>query len=205
MRVETDSVVEDWPGFIVPAWADPAAFGADAVCLSPWRRASDDVVRLIIDSIDIGPSDVFVDLGSGDGAVVLGVASRTGCRGVGIEAAADLVARAVAARAATGVDPARVTFLHELIGCRGLVGATVVYSWLLPPAAPSVATLVRDAARDGSVRAAVLVGGLAGTLGAGRLLGTVSATVMRAGSGTAVVDVRSNDRYDVRLVSPPFS
>ena len=203
MASGVESVVEDWPGFVVPAWADPDAFGADAVCLSPWRRASADVVEAIVGVLDLGPGDLFVDLGCGDGSVVLAVVSRTGCRGVGIEAAGDLVHRALAARDRAGLDSGRVVFLHELIGCRGLVGATVVYSWLLPPAAPVVATLVRDADR-GRLCAAVLVGDLADSLGSGESIGSVTADAMRGPRGLGVVGSESADRYDVRLVRAPF-
>ena len=204
MASTVTSVVEDWPGFVVPAWADPDAFGADALCLSPWRRASSVVVDLVVGALELGPRDLFVDLGSGDGSVVLGVASRTGCRGVGIEAAADLVGEAVAARDRAGIDSSQVVFLHELIGCRGLVGATVIYSWLLPPAAPMVATLVRDAARSGSLRAAVLVGGLLESIGSGDSIGRVTADAMRGPRGFGVAVSMSTDRYDVRVLCPPF-
>ena len=94
---------------------------------------------------------MVVDLGSGDGRVLIDLASRTGCRGVGIEASANLVRAAAGLAAEAGVDR-RVMFLHELIGARGLRGATLVYCWLLPGSASLVRWLVAD-----------LVGGGVGT------------------------------------------
>ena len=112
--------VEDRPGFLVPGWSRSDGLGAAPVCLSPWRRAGLDVAELIVSAGRVGPDDVFVDLGSGDGSVVLDVVGRTGCVGVGIEAASDLVALSV--RSAGRLSAGRAIFLHELIGSRGLSG-----------------------------------------------------------------------------------
>ena len=38
----------------------------------------------------------------------------------------------------------RVSFLHELIGARGLRGATLVYCWLLPGSSDLVRSLVSE-------------------------------------------------------------
>ena len=71
----------------------------------------------------------------------------------------------------------RLVFLHELIGLRGLGGATVVYSWLLPGSASLVESLVEEAAADGGdrFRGLVMVGevGDLGSLGCGDLIGEV--------------------------------
>lgn len=135
--------VEDRPGFLVPGWSRSDGLGAAPVCLSPWRQAGIDVAELIVSSAAVGPDDVFVDLGSGDGSVVLDVVERSGCVGVGIEAASDLVSLSVprAARLSRG----RAVFLQEVIGSRALGGVTVLYCWLLPSAAGVVQALIEDA------------------------------------------------------------
>ena len=120
MIVPNVPCVEDRPGFLVPCWSRSDGLGAPPVCLSPWRRAGAEVGRLIVEAAGVGPDDVFVDLGSGDGSVVLDVVERTGCVGVGIEAASDLVALSVPR--ATRLSGGRAVFLQEVIGSRGLGG-----------------------------------------------------------------------------------
>ncbi len=163
-------------GAVVPAWSSGVERPpASAVSLAPWRRAPAVLSALLVDELSIVDRDVFVDLGSGDGSLVIDVARCSGCRGVGVDASADLVGRS--RRAAAGLD--RVRFLHELIGVRGLAGATVVFAWLLPPAFPVVSGLVAGAAA-GSLRAFASVG-LSGPESSGQALAGMPAG-MSAGS-----------------------
>lgn len=160
---------EDRAGFIVPRWRAGDALigrrgldsggGLSTVCLAPWRPAPGLVVDLLIAEVGVGPSDVVVDLGSGDGRVLTKLALKCGCRGIGIEASASLVARARAMAAPGGVAD-RVSFLHELIGARGLRGATVLYCWLLQGASGLVRSLYEEVTGfgDDSFRGLVVVG-----------------------------------------------
>ena len=180
--------VEDRPGFLVPGWSRSDGLGAAPVCLSPWRRAGVDVAELIVSAAAVGPDDVFVDLGSGDGSVVLDVVERTGCVGVGIEAASDLVALSVprAARLSGG----RAVFLQEVIGSRALGGGTVLYCWLLPSAAGVVQALIEDALPSGALRTLIAVGPLGSEISIGptEVVGRVRTVAERAsGSGSSQV------------------
>ncbi len=177
---------EDVAGFVIPRWRGGVEGSAPPVCLAPWRSASAEVARLIVDAVGVGVDDVFVDLGSGDGSVVMAVSSMTGCVGVGVEVSVPLVrlARAKAVSSSVGrrgVDRNdrnnRTVFLHELIGARGLAGATVVYVWLLGGGLDVVVGLIAEAVALGSVRAVVTVGDVAGfeSLGVFREVGLVSA------------------------------
>ena len=101
----------------------------------------------------------MVDLGSGDGRALVELALRTGCRAIGVEASGQLVARSRALSRASGVAD-RVVFLHELIGLRGLRGASLVYCWLLPGSAELVKALVGEVLAAGGdlLRGLVVVG-----------------------------------------------
>ena len=188
MIVPNVPCVEDRPGFLVPCWSRSDGLGAPPVCLSPWRRAGAEVGRLIVEAAGVGPDDVFVDLGSGDGSVVLDVVERTGCVGVGIEAASDLVALSVprAARLSGG----RAVFLQEVIGSRGLGGVTVLFCWLLPSAAGVVQALIEDALPSGVLRTLIAVGPLGSefSIGPSEVVGRVRTVAERASaSGSSPV------------------
>ena len=142
---------DDRAGMHVNGWRCPDDVlpleHAGSVCHAPWRRASGQVVELLLASTDIARGGMFVDLGCGDGSVVNGVLARSSSNtfGLGVDASGPLVLLARrAARAAP--HAARVRFLHEQLGRRGLAGATVVYAWLFATAAPLVSALVREAA-----------------------------------------------------------
>ena len=174
-------VGEDRAGLVVPRWRATgpdgrAALEVPPVCLAPWRPAPGIIVDLLIERVGVGISDLVVDLGSGDGRVLVGLASKRDCRGIGIEASARLVARARAMAGAAGVAD-RVSFLHELIGCRGLRGASLVYCWLLPGSSGLVCSLVGEVLAGGGdfFRGLVAVGeiGDLGSLGSGEVIGEI--------------------------------
>ena len=175
------SVGEDRAGFVVPRWRVGAAhdvevFDVPAVCLAPWRPAPGVVVDLLTAKVGFDRSDLVVDLGAGDGRVLMELASKSGCRGIGIEASARLVKRARAMVAVAGVGD-RVSFFHELIGRRGLRGATVVYCWLLPGSSGLVHELIEEVLVGGGdwFSGLVVVGNIGdlGSLGSGEVIGEV--------------------------------
>ena len=180
LRTLVRSAAEDHAGLVVPRWRVSAADDLEAlevlsVCLAPWRRAPGIVVDLLMERVGVERSDLVVDLGSGDGCVLVGLASRTGCTGIGIEASAGLVARSRREAGAAGVAD-RVIFLHELIGCRGLRGASLVYCWLLPGSSELVRALVEEVlVGGGNYRGLVVVGeiGDLGILGSGEVIGEI--------------------------------
>ena len=153
--------IESCAGFTVPHWrreTDSVVRGlrGPGLCLAPYRSSPPEAVDLLVSELAIGPADVFVDLGSGDGSFVRAVAERSGCRAVGVEASGSLV---VSSRRRVAADQrARVSFLHELIGARALSGATIVYVWLLAGYPDFVRRALSGALRSGSLRAVVLVG-----------------------------------------------
>jgi hypothetical protein len=78
-----------------------------------------------------GPDDVVVDLGSGDGRIVIAAAQKFGARGLGIEIDAGLVEKSrVSARRAGVAD--RVSFVQGDVLTADISGASVVTVYLLP-------------------------------------------------------------------------
>jgi hypothetical protein len=120
-----------------------AAWMAISVALflgwAPWARADDvpyvqsatRVVETMLSMAKVGPQDFLVDLGSGDGRIVIAAAKRHGARGLGVELDRRLVEQSRATASREGVAD-RVTFLHEDIFVADFANATVVTMYLLP-------------------------------------------------------------------------
>ena len=78
-----------------------------------------------------GPADTVIDLGSGDGRIVIAAAKKFGARGIGIELDARLIEQSREnARLAEVAD--RVTFVEGDVLASDISGASVVTVYLLP-------------------------------------------------------------------------
>jgi len=75
--------------------------------------------------------DVVVDLGSGDGRIVIAAAQKFGARGIGIEIDAGLVKKSRDHAARAGVAD-RVSFVHGDVLAADISSASVVTVYLLP-------------------------------------------------------------------------
>lgn len=73
--------------------AAPPATGSAR--LAPFNPTTDQAIAEVVGTIHLTASSVFVDIGSGDGRVVLAAAAATGCTGIGIEMDEKLHKRAV--------------------------------------------------------------------------------------------------------------
>jgi SAM-dependent methyltransferase len=98
---------------------------------APYIRTPYEVVERMLELADVRASDVVVDLGSGDGRIVIQAARRFGARGVGVERDPSLVARSHRNAAAAGVA-GRVRFIRDDVLSADLSEATVVTAYLLP-------------------------------------------------------------------------
>lgn len=96
-----------------------------------WVPTPDPVVNRMLRAAEVTPSDVVVDLGSGDGRIVIG-AAKLGARAVGVEYNPDLVALARRAARQAGVAD-RARFVHGDLFAYDYSKATVVALYLLPP------------------------------------------------------------------------
>ena len=96
----------------------------------PFVVSPEEVVDRMLRIADIGPADRVIDLGSGDGRIVIGAAAR-GARALGIDIDPSLVDKARGRAAAAGMTE-RATFRSEDLFDTDLSGATVVTMYLLP-------------------------------------------------------------------------
>jgi hypothetical protein len=62
--------------------------------LGPFLSTPDQLVQPLLEFGGIGPDDCVLDIGCGDGRIVVTAAEHSGCRAIGVERSDDLVARA---------------------------------------------------------------------------------------------------------------
>ena len=108
-----------------------APAGGEKIDGGPYVPTPDAVVERMLELAAVRGDDLVVDLGSGDGRLVIEAARRYGARGLGVEREEELVMRARAAALTAGVAD-RVHFRHGDIFETDLRGATVVTLYLLP-------------------------------------------------------------------------
>jgi len=97
----------------------------------PFITTPDHVTLALLKLARVGPRDHVIDLGSGDGRIVITAARRFGASGLGVEIVPDLVQRSLAAARAAGVA-SRVDFREQDLFQTDLSAATVVTMYLLP-------------------------------------------------------------------------
>jgi predicted RNA methylase len=90
------------------------------------------VVKAMLDVASVGPNDLVIDLGSGDGRIVIAAAKDRGARGIGIELDEQLIAEARENARKAGVAD-RVEFRRQDLFQADISRATVVTLYLLPP------------------------------------------------------------------------
>lgn len=112
---------------VCAAWAAPAR----ALEEVPFVTSPDNVTLEMLRIAEVGPQDFVIDLGSGDGRIVILAAKRFGARGLGVEIVPELVEKSRAsARNAEVAD--RTEFLVQDIFKTDLSRASVVTMYLLP-------------------------------------------------------------------------
>ena len=98
---------------------------------TPYVQTPANVVKAMLETAKVGPKDFVVDLGSGDGRMVITAAKEYGARGFGVDHDARLVRMANANAAQAGVSDRAVFYARDLY--KTDVGrATVMSIYLLP-------------------------------------------------------------------------
>lgn len=95
-----------------------------------WVPTPYDLVELMLDMARVGPGDLVMDLGSGDGRNIIAAAKR-GARGIGVEWNEDLVAYSARVAEEQGVGHL-ATFVKEDMYSADISEATVLALFLLP-------------------------------------------------------------------------
>jgi predicted RNA methylase len=104
---------------------------ADEWVSAPFITTPEEVVRRMLELAKTGPGDVVVDLGSGDGRIVIAAAQKFGARALGVELDAGLVQKSRDAALKAGVAD-RVSFVQGDVLAADISAASVVTVYLLP-------------------------------------------------------------------------
>ncbi len=97
----------------------------------PYVPSPQSVVSDMLRYADVGPDDFLIDLGSGDGRIVLTAAKVFGAKGFGVEIKEELVKRANEAAQKEGLAE-RVRFMKQDLFKTDISQASVVTMYLLP-------------------------------------------------------------------------
>ena len=97
----------------------------------PYVPTPMNVVEAMLKLAQVGPADFVIDLGSGDGRIVIAAAKTYGARGFGVDLDGALVSQAQREAERQGVSD-RVNFYTRNIFITEMGNATVVTSYLLP-------------------------------------------------------------------------
>lgn len=117
------------PALAAAAWLGPRPAAAqDEV---PFVVTPDAVTQAMLELAGVRSSDRLIDLGSGDGRIVITAAKRHGARGLGVEIVPDLVAKSRRNAEAAGVAALTEFRVQDLFET-DLAGASVVTMYLLP-------------------------------------------------------------------------
>jgi hypothetical protein len=97
----------------------------------PYVPSPQSVVSDMLRYADVGPQDFLIDLGSGDGRIVLTAAKVFGARGFGVEIKDELVKKSNEAAKNEGLAD-RVRFMKQDLFKTDMSQATVITMYLLP-------------------------------------------------------------------------
>ena len=104
---------------------------AQEVEQAPFITTPPEVVERMLQLAGTGPGDFVIDLGSGDGRIVIEAARKFGARGLGIELDRALVEKSRASARSAGVAD-RVSFVEGDVLVSDISRASVVTVYLLP-------------------------------------------------------------------------
>src|SRR5688572_3268515 len=117
--------------FLLPSAASLAQDVKPIKDAGPYVPSPQSVVSDMLRYAEVGPADFLIDLGSGDGRIVLTAAKVFGARGFGVEIKDDLVKRSNESAQKEGLAD-RVRFMKQDLFKTDMSGASVITMYLLP-------------------------------------------------------------------------
>jgi precorrin-6B methylase 2 len=120
-----------WTAALALATISSLAAAAEEGLTVPFITTPDEVVQRMLQLAGTQAGDLVVDLGSGDGRIVIAAAQKFGARGLGIEIDPGLVEKSRRNAAQAGVA-GRVSFVQGDVLAADISGASVVTVYLLP-------------------------------------------------------------------------
>lgn len=121
----------------------------DPKSVSPYAATPDSVVEAMLKLAAVGPRDYVIDLGSGDGRLVIAAAKQHGASGLGVDIDPKLVDIAKRFAARDGVQD-RAQFVVQDLFETDVRPATVVTIYLLPTIMDRVGQKLRAELRPGT-------------------------------------------------------
>jgi len=137
------------PASVSASTQTPAAVPAAAVNAGPYVPSPEGVVSEMLDMAGVGPDDQLIDMGSGDGRIVLTAVKLRGARGLGIEIQEPLVALSNAAAKRDGIAD-RARFVRQDLFKTDVSSATVVTLYLLPDTVNMLSDKLRRELKPGT-------------------------------------------------------
>jgi hypothetical protein len=142
--------------FWIPAFAGMTFLAAAAVPAlaqdwgdTPYVQTPQNVVDAMLEIAKVGPGDYVIDLGSGDGRMVITAARKHGARGFGVDLDRKLVALANRNAARAGVAD-RAVFYQRDLHATDVSAATVMSIYLLPEVNLMIRTRLLATLRPGT-------------------------------------------------------
>ncbi len=106
-------------------------FGGEPQLDVPYVTTRPETIDLMLEMGEVGPDDYVIDLGTGDGRILIAAARERGARGLGVDIDPVMIRRAQANARRAGVED-RVTFAVRDLFDTPLHEADVVTMYLLP-------------------------------------------------------------------------
>jgi protein-L-isoaspartate O-methyltransferase len=134
---------------LLAGWMCAAAAVAQQAEVVPYVPSPQGVVADMLKIADVGPDDFVIDLGSGDGRIVLTAAKVYGARGFGVEIKEDLVNRSNEAAQELGIAD-RVKFIAQDLFATDISQASVLTMYLLPETVNMLSTKLQKELKPGT-------------------------------------------------------
>ena len=116
---------------------------------TPYVQTPQNVVDMMLEIAKVGPGDTVIDLGSGDGRMVITAAKKHGARGFGVDLDRKLVALANRNAARAGVAD-RAVFYQQDLHATDVSAASVMTIYLLPEVNLMIRTRLLATLRPGT-------------------------------------------------------